>query len=152
MNAVNFRPLGDMILVKPDHVADRIGSIVIPQGVLAGADRPGDYHDSFIGTVVATGPGDQLVILECKKCRKTRTRILNKRNVRSGISVGKCECGESASEMVATGHAPMEVKVGDRVVLPRRPSMPGGEYSLTLEGETYVMFHEQQFAYGVVEA
>ncbi len=57
-----FEPLGDRLLVKPDDVEDRVGSLYIPQG---SAERP------FKGTVVAVGPGlrdvnGQLVPLICR--------------------------------------------------------------------------------------
>jgi len=174
---MNFKPLGDMILVKPDLIDDKIGSIFIPQGILKAGDQPGDWEDGFIGTVVATGPGDQLVVLECTRCRKHRTRMVVKTMRRSGVSakrdesvdgedvapqsrgsmfagitVGRCACGETRSTLVAQGHAEMQTKVGDRVVFPRRPTSPGGEFNITLEGVKYIMLHEQQFALAVITA
>ncbi len=43
------------------------------------------------------------------------------------------------------------MKRGDIVVCPRRPSSPGGEFELELEGEKYVAFFEEQFAYALME-
>ncbi len=46
----------------------------------------------------------------------------------------------------------MNTKVGDRVLFPRRPSSPGGEFSVQIEGEMYILMHEEQSAFAVVEA
>jgi len=174
---MNFRPLNDMILVKPDLMDEKIGSIYIPQGALKAGDQPGDYEDSFIGTVVATGPGDQTATLRCTSCGRERTILVVKSLKRrsapaahpdesedgeqvapSGgpgyraISVRSCRCGKSETTFVRQGHAPMQTKVGDRVIFPRRPNSPGGEYSLVLDGEKYIMMHEEQFAFGILGA
>jgi hypothetical protein len=46
----------------------------------------------------------------------------------------------------------MVTKVGDRVLFPRRPNTPGGEFSVMIEGEKYMMFNEEQSAFAVIEA
>lgn len=129
---MNFVPLKDMILVKPDQVADRIGSIFVPQGSIQGPDQPGDPRDTAFGTVVAIGPGDRLfekVVQDSGKSMRTVRTLIN----RDGSP------------------APMLTKVGDRVVFPRRPASPGGEFSVTIEGETYMMFNEEQNCLAVIE-
>jgi hypothetical protein len=45
----------------------------------------------------------------------------------------------------------MLVQVGDRVVFPRRPSSPGGEFSVKIDGEMYMMFNEEQSALAVID-
>ncbi len=69
---MDFKPLKDMILVKPDAIDDKIGSIFIPQGILKSAERPGDYKEGFAGTVVAVGPGDPRLNIRCRACGKPR--------------------------------------------------------------------------------
>lgn len=144
---MNFTPLHDMILVKPDQVADKIGSIFVPQGSIQGPDQPGNYHDTGIGTVVAIGPGDRHKAVDRMRCRVCHQRF---------TSDARCKCYESpiTAESVDKwneGRYPMLVQVGDRVVFPRRPASPGGEFSLKIDGETYMMFNEQQSALAVLE-
>lgn len=145
-----------MILVKPDAIDDKIGLIHIPEGILKSGEKPGDYMEGFIGTIVATGPGDPLLTLKCGECGTHRKRIVQSsfggtRTVYKGM--GKCgHCQSSAYTVTHRGHAAMETKIGDRVVFPRRPSSPGGEYSVDLEGEKYILMHEEQSAMAVLEA
>ncbi len=128
---MNFQPLRDMILVKPDPPADKDGSVWIPRGAVKPGHEPGPSRECFTGTVVAVGQGDRVN-------EKVVPDGLGQRTVRRLI--------------YADGSpAPMLTKVGDRVVYPRRPSMPGGEFSITIDGEMYVMFHEQQFAFAVID-
>lgn len=54
------------------------------------------------------------------------------------------------------GRYPMLTKVGDRVAFPRRPSGPvgcdieTGNCNLTIEGEDYLLFHEEQSALAII--
>lgn len=121
----SFTPLYDMILVKPDPVPDKVGSVYVPQGALKAGHEAGPSEECFIGTVMAVGPGDKV----------------HERRLRDGTIV----------RTLLKAPAPMQTKVGDRVVFPRRPSMPGGEFELKIDGEMYVMFHEQQFCFAVIE-
>jgi len=152
---MDFRPLGDMLLVKPDAIDDKVGSIHIPQGILESGEKPGDYREGFVGTVVAIGPGDDMLILRCQACRRARFSIVRSKFGRTRAlyrSPSPCECGSKEYDIVNQGFAPMETKVGDRVIFPRRPNSPGGEFSVELEGEKYIMLHEEQMALGVLEA
>ncbi len=129
---MNFQPLRDMIVVKPDQVNDKIGSVYVPQGSIKGMDQAGDYRDTGIGTVVAIGPGDRVHekwIEEATQSGKKGMRMVRTLIHRDGSP------------------APMLTKVGDRVVFPRRPS--GGE--VEIDGQTYMMFNEQQNALAVIE-
>lgn len=133
---MNFTPLHDLILVKPDQVADKIGSVYVPQGSIQGPDQPGNSRDTAMGTVVAIGPGDRV----------------NEKWVEVTLQNGQKGMRMIRNLIHQDGRpAPMLTKVGDRVVFPRRASMPGGEFSCVIEGETYVMFAEQQFALAVIE-
>lgn len=150
---MNFQPLYDMVLVKPDAEPEKIGSILIPEIAQSRADEPGSSRDTYTGTVVAAGPGDRhkpFASLKCPNCHQKRHYGLR-------TDAWYCDCpglAITATEAAEwdRGRHPMELKVGDRVVFPRRASMPGGEFSVRIDGEMYVMFHEQQFGFGVIEA
>lgn len=47
-----FKPLGDRLVVRPDKVPDRIGSIIVPDSVKAGMKM-----EISRGEVLAMGPG-----------------------------------------------------------------------------------------------
>lgn len=115
MHSLNFTPLRDLIVVKPDKPVDKIGSIYIPESAQQkGPSEPGDgaaAYNSFSGTVVAVGRGD-------KKPDGSR-------------------------------HV-MYTKVGDKVVFPRRASAPGGAGVIVLDGEEYLVMHEQQSAFAIL--
>jgi hypothetical protein len=148
----NFQPLHDMILVKEDPAPERIGSIFIPEGSFTPGHKPGRSDECFTGTVVAVGPGDRHKPFESLTCRACRSPRFFDAETDSYL----CECpkAEISREIAAkwdAGHYPMLTKIGDRVVYPRRASMPGGEFSVTLFGESYVMFHEEQSAFAVIE-
>jgi len=151
MEYVNFRPLGDMVLVKPD-LPTHVGSIEIPETARSSAHQPGDYHDSYTGTVVAVGPGDRhkpIGSFYCSHCHQ--------KHVWDPVwELFRCGCPRaSLTKTAATkwnkGRFPMLVKLGDRVVYPRRPSMPGGEFGVKIGGQMYLMFHEEQFGMGILE-
>jgi co-chaperonin GroES (HSP10) len=150
---MNFKPLNDLILVLPDPLQTQSNGVVLPQGVLQPGDKAGDSSDCFMGTVVAVGLGDRHAPFESLKCRVCH----KKRCFSVAMDSYVCECGpfaavpyEQAREWNAGRH-PMLTKVGDRVVSPRRPSSPGGEFSVTLNGVLYVMFNEEQSAFAVIE-
>ncbi len=125
---MNFRPLRDLILVKPDPEPEKIGILFIPQGALPQGHQPGPWGECFLGTVVATGPGDKFI----ERGRKDGS--VNRRLINADGSL-----------------RPLLTKVGDRVVFPRRPSAPGGDPDIIIDGEMYLIFHEEQFAYAVVK-
>ncbi len=168
----NFRPLRDMILVLPDNAPDMVGLIVIPQGALPQGQQPGDYRDTFMGTVVAVGPGDKhtpAASLKCRVCGEKRT-------YRAIDDMLVCACapedpleehrtrpfheGPIRAEDAARwdrARYPMYTKVGDRVAFPRRPSSPNGidpesgNCDLYIDGVGYLLFHEEQSAYAIIE-
>jgi co-chaperonin GroES (HSP10) len=158
---MNFRPLRDLILVKPDPSQDKTDSgIVIPQGVIPDSERPGEalesYRDSFIGTVVAVGPGDRVPPFNWEKCWKCK-----KPRVACYLDYFRCGCGDfmaseiakQAADWAAQGERyPMYIQRGDRVIYPRRPNSPGGDCDVHIDGELYVMFHEQQSGFALLEA
>lgn len=133
---MNITLLRDTILVKPDQVNDKIGSLFTPQGSIKGMDQAGDYRDTGIGTVVAVGPGDRVH----EKWIEETTQ-----NGKKGMRMVRTLIHKDGSP------APMLTKVGDRVVFPRRPASPGGEFSCVIDGQTYIMFNEQQNALAVIE-
>lgn len=157
---LNFTPLYDMILVLPDPVPAKIGSIFIPQGVLQAGHKPGAASDTWRGTVVAIGPGDKHMpreSMKCPECRQKWHYRFVSDDFRCGCpepktfeSDGKTIPSEAVREWDAGRH-PMLTQVGDRVAYPRRASMPGGEFSVTIEGVEYQMFHEEQNAFAVIE-
>jgi hypothetical protein len=137
---INFTPLGDLILVRPDPLPVKIGSIHIPEGVLKPGDTFGKAEgsrDTFTGVVIAVGPGDK-----CKLCLGTGRRPIK-------------DCAIPGPDTLmrrCPKRHPMPVAVGDRVLYPRRPSAPGGLADIVIDGETLMIFHAQQSAYAVVEA
>lgn len=151
--AIAFQPLYDMVLVRPDPGAlEKWGSLFLPPSATPGADKAGDARDCFTGTVVAVGPGDRHVPygrLKCSECGKKF-----KWNARYCWFDCGCEMTHveiEDAERWNEGRYPMHLKPGDRVVFPRRPSMPGGDFSVEIGEEKFVMFHEEQFAYAVID-
>jgi hypothetical protein len=141
-----------MLLVKPDSKT-HVGLIAIPGTAQSAGFAPGDYHDTYTGTVVATGPGDKhkpIGSFYCSKCHQKHVYDPVADWYRCG-----CHCAPVTPGRAARWNEsrfPMLVKVGDRVAFPRRPNMPGGEFFVTLEGEKYMMFHEEQCAFAVLGA
>lgn len=149
---MNFTPLHDMILVKPDPVPEKIGSIHVPQGAIKASDQPGNFHDTGIGSVVAIGLGDKRKQFETTCCPDCHVIW----EFDPGLDVYLCDCeGRWVASAVAEewnrSRHPMLVQVGDRVVFPRRPSSPGGEFSVKIDGEMYMMFNEEQSALAVID-
>ncbi len=155
----NFHPLRDMILVKPDNAPDMVGSIVIPQGALPQGQQPGDWRDTFLGTVVAVGPGDKhtpFESLKCEVCGKNwkRDEFLDA----YGCDCSPCRWSAVRKAEWDAGRYPMYTKVGDRVAFPRRPSSPNGidpesgNCDLYIDGVGYLLFHEEQSAFAIIDA
>lgn len=150
----NFTPLRDLILVLPDAPPDKVGSIFIPGQAKQYGDQPGRSEDGFTGTVVAVGPGDRhtpLLSIKCPVCAKPWKYV-------AICDASHCEC--SPMKWLDQTHVnawdasryPMQTKVGDRVVYPRRPTTPGGTELTMIDGVGYLMFAEEQFAYAIIEA
>jgi hypothetical protein len=164
---IDFQPLNDMVLVKPDPAQDKIGSIIVPEMAKTYGHQEGPSEDCFIGTVVAVGPGDKhkpfhLVI--CPDCGSRPTFIPRLNYFECGCMVPVAvEVVRPPMQAFARrqytldqanewneGRYAMELKLGDRVAYPRRPSAPGGEYHVDIDGERYQLFHEQQFGFAIV--
>ena len=144
----NFTPLGDLILVLPDAEPEKIGAIYIPETAGDPGHRPGRAESAFVGTVVAVGPGDRHRPLGSCACGVGHTKPVYD----AELDGWACECPSSlyAASWNADRHE-MHVKVGDRVIYPRRPSAPGGSDLLTIDGVGYLMFNEEQSALAVIE-
>ena len=61
---INFTPLRDLILVRPDPLPEQLGSIHVPAGVLRAGHESvkasdGGSRKTFTGVVLAIGPGDK---------------------------------------------------------------------------------------------
>lgn len=159
---LNFTPLNDMIVVKPDPEEKKTASglLFLPDGSMPGGHKPGSYRDTFVGAVVAVGRGDRHVQFEKLKCSACGSH----RYYEPRLDGWVCNCAEPdgfvSSEEVDKwnkGRYPMEVKVGDRVVYPRRPNSPAGthegngETGIVIDGEKYLIFNEEQSALAVIE-
>jgi hypothetical protein len=157
--APKFSGLKDMLIVKP--LDQKYGMIVMPETAESlTVHEPGAGEDAFLGVVALTGRGDRAVRIRCDECGAESRRILDRllpsrQGLHDGHSYGECQCGSNkglAWTVIGYDRLPFEVKRGDVIVMPRRPTAPGGEFELELEGEKYVAFYEEQFAYAVVEA
>lgn len=159
--APQFQGLKDLLIVKPldqkygiIFMAETAEGLTVHEGARA---DDSDAGDAFLGVVAATGRGDRVVKIRCKACGADSQRILDKilptrPGVNDGRRYARCVCGGERWDVTGYDHLPFEVKRGDVIVMPRRPTAPGCEFELTLEGEKYVAFFEEQFAYSVVEA
>ncbi len=140
---MNFHPLKDFVLVLPDPEVEKEGSIYIPTGTVSPGHKAGPSSHGFIGTVVAIGPGDKLFEWYCWYCNAV------KHTTKRGAP--KCKCG-LMMELSDTKRHPMLVKVGDRVIYPRRASAPGVFEELTvIDGVGYALFNEEQNALAILE-
>lgn len=130
----HIRLLGDRVLVKPDPAPTSVGSILVPDGALPQGHLPGDgrERETFVGTVVAVGPGDKF------------------HERRRGFEIHRTLIHRDGSR------APMHVRVGDRVLYPRRPPSERGtdegtgDCGIYLDGERYLLFHEEQAALAII--
>ena len=103
------------------------------------------------------GPGDRHKPFESLKCQhchqKRRYDAIRDEYVCACIGHHRRHYGPEDAQKWDAGRYPMETQVGDRVAYPRRPSSPvgtsprstqGGDSSLTIDGETFLLFHEEQ--------
>jgi co-chaperonin GroES (HSP10) len=131
------------------------GLIEIPETIEGKhSHQPGDFQDSFIGEVVAVGPGDRRVHGNCLVCGAAKLLIVSQwRGIGRGHGgFGLCGiCGGVAWRITGESRAPMECKVGDRVIYARRPSAPGGDSDIEIDGERFIIFHEEQWAFALLE-
>lgn len=171
----NFRPLRDLILVKPDPRPEKIGSLFVPGAALPQGHEPsqhpatflgveklvGETTDGFTGIVVAVGPGDRhkpVGSFRCSQCGQKHLPFV--REAKLGGELYSCGCltwGPAAVARWNAGRYPMEIKVGDRVVYRRRPPSPvetdpgTGKCDLVVDGVEYLLFNESQSALAVLE-
>ena len=151
---IGFQPLGDLILVREVSTIHD-GLIQVPESVEGKySHQPGDYQDGFIGEVVAVGPGDRLLYAQCRGCHGIQSRVLDRYRRKQGHfgGFGACpSCQTSDWELVGESRLAMQCQVGDRVIYPRRPSSPGGDSDIKINGERFLMFHEEQWAFALLE-
>jgi hypothetical protein len=141
-----LRLLNDLIAVKPLEMSYK--SLVLPQVDTTRADRPGDPDDTFLATVVATGPGDKLLHGKCRQCGAATKMILRSGSLKSFQT---CSCGSTQFELTGESRMPMHTKIGDTVLVPRRPNGPAGidergNCAVEIDGERYLLIHEEQAA------
>lgn len=152
---IPFTGLRDLVLVAA--MDESYGNLILPQTAESlRLHQPGEGADLFVGVVVATGRGDRLVTATCQACGTSRRKLLDRMGERRtghghGRGLGLCSCGVADWRILGTEYQPMVTKVGDVVLCPRRPSSPGGEFSLSIAGETYTAFFEEQSALAILD-
>lgn len=132
---VPFQPIHDRLLVKWEPESARVLSIWTPES----ARRPGALgSDRFlrIGRVVATGPGDP--------CQCVGKQIEFAASI--GVKPESVIPPGPPCERCHAGRIPMQCKVGDRILYDH-PS----DKEVTIEGEQYVILHEEQHVLAVIE-
>lgn len=154
---MNIQLLDDRILVKPLTTLHQDSPIFIPATAEGrSASDPGNANDTFIGEVVATGPGDRLLHLECAQCKAERRVLADRadgRLRRRTAAFRPCSCGAQNWLHVGESRVPTQVKVGDKVVFPRRPNTAAGDWDgILIDGERYLEFNEEQSALAVLES
>jgi co-chaperonin GroES (HSP10) len=137
------RPSGDFVLVRRLDLE--------PAGVWVPRRSQRAMMQLRLGLVVAVGPGDPVVTLRCSSCGKERDRIgvlrhTHADHLREPVRTGTCSCGETECEVVKSGRAPMQVRVGDRVLYWRSPAN-----DVVIGGQRYIFLHEEQHIVAVVE-
>jgi hypothetical protein len=151
---MNIQLFSDFLLVKPITTYNHGGRILIPDTIAhKHAHNPGDWSDTFIGVVVATGPGDRLLHLKCGHCGHETKRLADRATLRTAKNrhaFRVCPCGKQDWAVIGESRMPMETKVGDRVVFARRPNTPGDVDGILIEGERYLLFNEEQSALMVI--
>jgi co-chaperonin GroES (HSP10) len=151
---MNFQPLNDLLLVKPITTYNHGGRIFIPDTIEhRHSHKPGDWSDTFVGVVVATGPGDKLLHLKCGHCGHETKRLADRATLREkrGLHAFRaCRCGKRDWAVIGESRMPMETKVGDKVVFARRPNTPGDIDGILIEGQRYLLFNEEQSALMVI--
>jgi co-chaperonin GroES (HSP10) len=155
-----LRPLGDFILVKPlpeDQTAEitdsKLQTRMVSEFTMT---RDGRYRWNrakglIYGVAVACGKGDRLFWVGCDKCGLYDTRLAHRIGSRCAFgAVGKrCE-GRTRivdhEDRPVVGHADMDVKPGDIVIVSRVPAN-----EIRINGEEYGFFHLEQHVLGIVE-
>lgn len=141
----SIRPLGDFVLVKPIPEDDSL--IIDPKTQMT---RDGRWRTTNrekgnrMGTVVATGPGDRLLVLKCHGCGELNNRIDRAQEVKAW----KCSnCGSKHLTSAYNGSfvCSMHVQPGDTVVY---PSVPANEFKI--DGDDYVFLHEECHVLAVI--
>lgn len=152
-----LKPLGDFVLVKPftldEHLAmeDRLmapSPIKMTNDGRYVSNRPRGLQ---YGKVIACGAGDRVMLLVCQDCNAYQPRI------ERGQDSKKWRCGlcggfrlESAAsdrpEIAEIARASLGCSLGDVILFPRVPAN-----EISINGEGFVMIHEEQHVWAVVE-
>ena len=148
-----FRPLGDFVLVRPFSEREQLAmeDRTIAQSPLT-MTRDGRYlfnrpRGLQYGTVVAMGAGDRVILLGCKACGTFGTRIDR------GWESRKWRCTDCggfdlfSTRLAPDSRAPMGCTLGEVIIFPRVPAN-----EIRMNGEEFVVIHEEQHVYGVLEA
>lgn len=139
------QPTGDFVLIKP--LPNPLEKLWLPETVRRG------MSPLKRGRVVAAGPGDKLLTLQCRACNAVRTRIaalewLHSDHLRGPVQLGRCACGCGSCEVVsADERTEMQTRPGDEVLYWRAPAN-----DVRINGEEYVFLHEEQHIVAVLEA
>lgn len=148
-----LRPLGDFVLVKPLVTTNDAG-IIDPktQRTKDGRWRLQNRETgNRFGTVIAVGAGDRVIQLVCQSCDLPQHRIDR------GQETKKWRCsqcggvdlhagGGDAAWLADISRMPLGVSPGDVVIFPRVPAN-----EVIINGEEFVLLHEESQIYGVVE-
>jgi co-chaperonin GroES (HSP10) len=142
IDPAKIRPIIDRVIIEDIPDPEKIGSIVIPQGVEIGVGKKGLLR---LGRVVAVGPGDKWIEVGFDRHDDVRRRAVK-------IPCPNCE-GESIdcptcddTGIDPEGRLPMDVKPGDVCIVDRRK-----ESEFFIEGKRFSIIHQQQSILAVVE-
>lgn len=141
------RPLGDLVLVRMLPEAEMHRNLIwIPQFSGAHADRQLRPVLPSIGEVVAAGPGDKLLAMECSDCCRPANRLATANNFKCEECGGDLSFEHPLHPMEDIYRAPMHVSPGDRIMYWKRPSN-----EQVINDETFQLIHEEQDILGVIE-
>jgi co-chaperonin GroES (HSP10) len=142
-----FRPLNDQILVRREASPNMQGMIHLPESAQLTAQGRGEVHQ---GVVVALGPGDWV---NCSDCDGTGLVAVKGHGQ---MPCPTCNSGENArwdfdekGNWLGGGgikRAPIDLQIGDRILFWFHE---GAEH--TIQGEKYIIIHEEQHVLGVLE-
>jgi co-chaperonin GroES (HSP10) len=125
-----FRPLHDQILVKREDSPRMSGLIHLPDNAQVQADGRGEIHQ---GIVVALGPGD---LVKCVPCGG-----LGDYNPTAMAPPDCPYCNGSGMRRY-----PIDLKLGDRILFWFHMGA-----DVTIDGEQFIVLHEEQHVQGVLE-
>lgn len=152
-----LKPLGDFVLVKPFTLDEQLAMqdrLMAPSPIKMTSDgryvsnRPRGLQ---YGKVIACGAGDRILCLVCQSCEKFQHRI------ERGQESKKWRCSECGGFDLVSGagespdtadiaRASLDCRLGDVILFPRVPAN-----EISINGEGFVMIHEEQHVWAVVE-